>query len=411
MFVWSFFYATFFAVYGVWVTFGPARLLQIAPHWAAASLSASTLVYFAALPAAQWLWKRWGFAPALAAWGGVASLAYALPALTPAALPLALPVGSMAAAGAYGIAETFMIESLAAEGRSDAFGPVRRWGSLGFLMAAASGGVILDAFGGVVVTERLLAVTALGFGLGCALLVRHCLQHVPAARRQPALQGRAPAESEPVTAQAEALAVSPVEPGVTVAPQRWLLAAAGIGAIALHRVAENQTTAWFGAMWIARGHSASEAGILAAWAVAAEFLAMGAAPRFVARFGLARLLAACTAISALRWWLTPRCEQFACAAALQSVHALTFGVYYPASLLWLRNARPQDFFNARYLVEGSSRALAGGYYYLAAGTLIPALGYASAFEGCALLALLALLLWLADAVLHRKGMAGRLRAP
>ena len=402
---WSLFYGSFFALYGVWVTFGPARLLQLAPRWAALSLALSTLVYFVALPAAQWVWQRLGFSRALALWGGLATLAYGLPALQPALLPLALPVGSLAAAGTYGIAETFMIETLTAQGRAHLFGPVRKWGSLGFLLAAACGGLLLDRLGGVQAMERLLGVTALAFGASCALLVRH--QRIePLDLAMPArLHGGDAGELEPVTAAAEALAEtlpSAADSTAAPAPAPLWLAGLGLAAISLHRMAENQSTAWLGAMWIARGHPTSEAGILAAWAVAAEFLAMGASARFLADFKLARLMLICTGISVLRWWLTPVCQQFACVAALQTLHALSFGVFYPASLLWLRKQRPDDFFAARYLMEGSSRALAGGYYFLAAGTLIPLFGYGAVFRGCALIAAGAAALWLILLLLHRE---------
>jgi hypothetical protein len=164
-------------------------------------------------------------------------------------------------------------------------------------------------------------------------------------------------------------------------------------AIALHRVGENQTTVWFGALWMAQGHSASEAGALSAWAVAAEFLAMGASARWLARVDLGRVMLCCCAMSALRWAVVPSCQHFACAAALQSVHALSFGVFYPASLLWIRAQVPDDFFRARFLMECTWRALTSAGAFLVASTIIPMFGYPAVFWAGAVLSGIAALAW------------------
>jgi PPP family 3-phenylpropionic acid transporter len=397
---WSLFYASFFCIYGLWVTFGPARLLQSFPQWAATSLALSSLVYFVALPAAQWTWKRIGFSWALALWGGLAAVAYGAPVGWPELLPLALPFGSLGAAGTYGITETYMIEALAAQGRGHAFGPVRKWGSLGFLVAAAGGGIALDWMGGVQRLERLLALAAISFALSCAWLIRHQRRgSLPEASAVP-ITAADVGEVEPVAEGSEgrpdgdaasALA-TPAGVRQPAGLSIWLVGAAVL-AIVLHRVAENQTTAWFGAMWMHAGHSTSEAGVLAAWAVAAEFIAMGASAAWLARRDLGRLMLVCSLISALRWWATPWCTEFACAAVLQTAHAVSFGVFYPASLLWLRAHRPGDFFRAKYVMEGATRGLSSGYYFLAASTLIPVVGYAATFRGCAALAAASVLLW------------------
>jgi PPP family 3-phenylpropionic acid transporter len=166
-----------------------------------------------------------------------------------------------------------------------------------------------------------------------------------------------------------------------------------LAGIVLQRVAENQTTAWFGAYWIAQGRGTTEAGFLNAWSVFSEFVAMGLTTGWLARVDLRAAMMWSCLISAIRWGLTPFCGELWCAIPLQSVHALSFGVFYPASLLWIRTQWPTTFFNTRYLMEGSVRVASSGYYYLAAGTLIPLMGYVPVFEGCAVMAALGALVW------------------
>jgi len=406
---WSLFYGSFFAIYGLWVTFGPARLMQSSPHWAATSLALSSLVYFVALPSAQWTWKRFGFSVALGVWALMAVLAYSLPLLDSSLLPLVLPLGSMAAAGSYGLAETYMIEALTAQGRAHEFGASRKWGSLGFLLAAGFGGMLLDRMGGIASLEILLALVAMGFGACTLNLMRYEREHGVGVSKKAPLVLNAPdaGEMEPVTlsalsGQSQDVLIqsrsdheSRQEKDRSLSPitiPKWALGLALVG-ITFQRVAENQSTAWFGAMWMAGGHSATQAGLLSAWAVLAEFFAMGASTRWLERAPLQRVMFWCCLISAARWAFTPNCSSLWCAAALQSVHALSFGVFYPASLIWIRSHWPLHFFKARFVMEGGQRALSSAYYFLAAGAMIPLMGYVPVFVGCGIFAGLGALVW------------------
>ncbi len=411
---WSLFYGSFFAIYGLWVTFGPARLMQSSPDWAAASLALSSLVYFVALPLAQWTWKYFGFTTALGIWAFTAVLAYSLPVLDSSLLPFVLPIGSMAAAGSYGLAETYMIEELTAQGRAHEFGASRKWGSLGFLLAAGFGGMLLDRMGGITALETLLAVVAVGFGLCSLILMRYERTHGVGHRVPVQLNAPDAGEIEPVSVSAMLANVKQeIEPVSSIARTqtgnslievsfpKWALAVALLG-ITFQRVAENQSTAWFGAMWMAGGHSATQAGLLSAWAVLAEFFAMGASTRWLERAPLQRAMFWCCLISAARWALTPSCSSMLCAATLQSVHALSFGVFYPASLIWIKSRWPQDFFKARFMMEGGQRAVSSAYSFLAAGTMIPLMGYVPVFVGCGLFAAIGAVVWCLPALKERR---------
>jgi MFS_1 like family len=416
---WSLFYGSFFAIYGLWVTFGPARLLQSSPHWAATSLALSSLVYFVALPASQWTWKRYGFTTALGIWGLMAVFAYSLPLLDSSLLPFVLPLGSMAAAGSYGLAETYMIEELTAQGRAHEFGASRKWGSLGFLLAAGFGGMLLDTMGGISALEILLALVAMGFGVCTLILMRfEKLYGVGLGTAGPIMINAPDAgEIEPVTHRAmlgqtqndatldraRMAQISQHDKPFVVANSQyqWALSIALVG-ITFQRVAENQTTAWFGAMWMANGHSATQAGLLSAWAVLAEFFAMGASTRWLSNAPLQRVMFWCCLVSALRWIITPSCDSMLCAASLQSLHALSFGVFYPASLIWIRSRWPDHFFKARFTMEGGQRVLSSGYYFLAAGTMIPIAGYVPVFVGCGIFAVIGALVWCLPALKERQ---------
>jgi len=403
---WSVFYGSFFAIYGLWVTFGPARLMQSSPHWAATSLALSSLVYFVALPSAQWTWKRFGFTKAMGIWAFMAVFSYALPVFNAKLLPLILPLGSMAAAGSYGLAETYMIEELTLQGRAHEFGSSRKWGSLGFLLAAGFGGMLLDRMGGIASLEVLLAFVALGFGCCAFNLMRHEKVH-GVGHHMGSLAINAPdaGEVEPVAisgfsghnqdtdAEVDSLQKKAQDALLSFsAIPKWALAIGLVG-ITFQRVAENQSTAWFGAMWMAEGHSATEAGLLSAWAVLAEFFAMGASTHWLERAPLQKVLFWCCVISAVRWVMTPQCSDMWCAAGLQTVHALSFGVFYPASLIWIKSRWPKEFFTARFSMEGGQRALSSGYYFLAAGIMIPLSGYAPVFVGCGIFAALGAFVW------------------
>ena len=172
--------------------------------------------------------------------------------------------------------------------------------------------------------------------------------------------------------------------------QRWM----GAAAVTTLRLAEAISTTWFGAYWLASGHSALQTGLLCALPVAAEFVAMWKGSGLLARYRATTLMLVCSGISALRWLATPMCAQLWCAVPLQALHAFTFGFFYPASLIWLQHAFGTRFFRARYASESVARALTAAVSYLAAGGLIAAYGYRAVYGLTCALALLGSLWWL-----------------
>lgn len=383
---WSIAYAAYFSFLGLWFSFGPAELMRLDPRWAPASLASLSLAYFIATPLSSWAWRVFGFSAALGAFGALMGLFLTLPALHPNALVWSAPIAFLFSSGAYTLCETKMIEELAKHGRGHEFGHSRKWGSAGFLVAAALGGSFISWSGHERAVAFGIAACALAFTAACMALALAGKDQLVARPTEPAIP-----TDEPVPEEAEPQAETPSER----AASRELPSTAffGCATIASMRLAEAIATTWFGAFWLATGHSAAETGLLCALPVAAEFLAMWKGSRFLRPALIPALIAACAGASCLRWIITPLCETAWCAAPLQAVHALSFGLFYPASLLWLKHQYGERFFSTRYLLEGSSRALGAVSAYAAAAFAIAAFGYASMFWLAAALAGLCCIWW------------------
>jgi hypothetical protein len=371
---WSAVFASYFAILGLWTSFGPNALMALNPAATPLALAAIALSYFVATPLAHQVWMRLGFAQAIICLGAGVACLLTLCALVPAWLVWCAPLALLLGSGAYTLCETRMIEVLAQAGRGHAFGRARKWGSFGFLLAAAAGGAVLSGGAGDRIFLLALAACALVFLLCCLGLGRASGQpHEPAV---PVPAGVA--EVQPAQAQGGS--------GGS--------ALGGCGAIAGMRLAEAISVTWFGAYWLQSGHSPLQTGLLCALPVAAEFLAMWKGGPLMARLGAPAVMCLCCLVSALRWAATPWCSELACAVPLQTLHAFSVGFFYPASLLWLKSRFGERFFFARYLTESVSRALAAVLAFAAAKWIIASYGYLALYSLSAVLALLAGLWWL-----------------
>ena len=396
---WSAVYASYFTIAGLWTAFGPAALMAVNPAAAPMALSAVTLAYFVATPFVQVLWDRFGFSAALLILSsGIFSL-LALAALVPHWLVWCAPIAFFFGAGSYTLCETRMIEDLALARRGHEFGRARKWGSFGFLAAATIGGAVFSAGGVGRNFSIALAVCASTFLLCCISLSR-----VTGIKSQPIAQHAGHDVS--VTSAPDNALVSPI-PAALSADSASARAAKvkhglqGCIAIAAMRLAEAIATTWFGAYWLSTGHSAFETGLLCSLPVAAEFLAMWRGAAFLARFSAPAMMLICCAASVVRWIGTPLCSALWCAVPLQSIHAFTFGFFYPASLLWLKQAYGDKFFHVRYLTESSARGLTAAVTFAAAGWVILRFGYSVLFGTSLILAVGSGLWWL-RVVRHEK---------
>ncbi len=380
---WSAAFASYFTIMGLWVAFGPSALMASNPGAAPAALAAITLAYFVATPFVRVVWMRLGFSRTLVLMGGGVCASLCSVALAPQWLAWCVPAAFFFGSGSYTLCETKMLEDLARAGQGHAFGRARKWGSFGFLAAASLGGAVLSlgTVGGAFTWS--LALCAVTYFVCCVALARACRSPAGVSEETMVKQGEA-------AVRTVALALAEVGAAPQSTPRRkWL----GSGAVTGMRLAEAISTTWFGAYWLHTGHSPLQTGLLCALPVAAEFGAMWKGGSWLARYSPAAVMLLCSALSALRWLATPFCTQLWCALPLQSVHAFTFGFFYPASLLWLKHEFDDSFFQARYATESAARALTAAVSYLAAGWVIASYGYGAVFGVSCALAVLCSLWW------------------
>lgn len=378
---WSAAFASYFTILGLWTAFGPSALMASDPGAAPAALAAITMAYFVATPFVRAAWNRFGFSRTIVFMGGGVSASLCLAALVPQWLAGCVSAAFFFGSGSYTLCETKMLEDLARVGQGHAFGRARKWGSFGFLAATSLGGAVFSLGSVGHALTWSLALCALVYFFCCVALALAC---------------RTTAGAESQTASAPATVAAPqahtpvhLEPQST--PRRkWV----GAGAVTGHRLAEAISTTWFGAYWLHTGHSPLQTGLLCAVPVVAEFAALWKGANFLSRHGAVTVMLICTAASALRWLATPFCTQLWCAVPLQLLHAFSFGLFYPASLLWLKHEFSDDFFQARYATESVARALTATVSYLAAGWVIASLGYSFLYGLSTCLAVVCSLWWL-----------------
>jgi PPP family 3-phenylpropionic acid transporter len=357
------------------------------PGAAPLALAAITLAYFVATPLVRRVWARFGFSKTLVFLGAGVCASLTTAAIAPQTLAWCVPVAFFFGSGSYTLCETKLLEDLAQAGQGHAFGRARKWGSFGFLAAASLGGAVFSLGSVGRAFNGLLALCGLSYLACCVALALVCRT------------GRA-ADAQATVAQAVDPQDSPAHPPRPVLAQNSTAAQGTpgrtfVGSLAVTglRLGEAISTTWFGAYWLHTGHSPLQTGLLCALPVAAEFWAMWKGSSLLARFSPAAVMLICSGASALRWLATPFCTQLWCAVPLQSLHAFTFGFFYPASLLWLKHAFADRFFQARYATESVARALTAAVSYLAAGWVIASYGFGAVYALSSALALLCSLWW------------------
>jgi len=258
-----------------------------------------------------------------------------------------LAVGALSA-GALPIVEAITLSALA--GRSGDYGPVRLWGSVGFILAVLGGGAWLDRHGATSVLGLIVALSA-------ALCVAALAIPAPA-------HAAAPAEGKPLRAL------------LGRGDVRALLAA-GICMAAAH----GALYGFFSILLAAEGYSKSLIGALWTLGVVAEIALFMRLPQLMRRFSLRALLLASFALAVVRF-LGIGCgaKFFLVLAAAQLLHAATFGVFHAASIAAVHRlfasraeARGQALYaSLAYGVGGTAGTLLAGWTWTALG---PALSF------------------------------------
>jgi PPP family 3-phenylpropionic acid transporter len=193
-----------------------------------------------------------------------------------------------------------------------AYGPVRVWGSIGFLAAATLAGTMLDDGRGERTYALVLATLVLG-ALASLAIPETTTPPPPVARKLPLRD---------------------------VLSQRTLvLALAGSGIVQ----ASHAPYYVFSTLhWKAAGHSTTAIGALWSEGVLAEMVLFLAASRLVGRFGPVRLMQAAVAGALLRWTALASSTDVAVLAGVQWMHALSFGAAHVATMSFLGRAVPQE---------------------------------------------------------------------
>jgi PPP family 3-phenylpropionic acid transporter len=203
--------------------------------------------------------------------------------------------------------------------KSDLYGRLRVWGSIGFLIVAGSYGALLDEVG-----ARNFAWVALPL---FALLLAAAWPH---RNDQPPAHMETAADAGHLWKR----------PGVRRFLVVALLMQVGFGPFYVFYTLHLQ----------AHGHSGAMIGALWALGVLIEIVMFWQAPRLIARFGAGPLLLACVAVTVLRWLVTAFfADSLAIMALAQASHALSFAVFYACCMRLMA-----DFFPGRRAGAGQS---------------------------------------------------------
>jgi PPP family 3-phenylpropionic acid transporter len=341
----SAFYFAHFAHGGIFIAYFPLYLA-----WR--GLGAVEIAWVLALPqlarivapaAWGWLADRTGAQRGIVVFGCAAAVAGF--ALLPfagslAAIAWLVAATSFLSAGALPLVETMTLASLA--GQPGRYGPIRLWGSIGFIATVLAGGVWLDLqpVRSLPVALALLAAVTLGVALS-----------LPRRRAHASEEERA--------------------------PLRWTGAMLALLGAGFCMAAAHGTMYAFLTLHLQRaGYSGTAIGALWTLGVLAEIVVFLYLPALFRRFALSRILAASFLCAALRFvalgWFA---EMPVVVVPAQLLHAASFGSFHAASVAAVHRvfpaaaqARGQTLFSGiTYGAGGAAGALAAGWAWETAG--------------------------------------------
>ena len=365
------YYFAFFAHAGAYVSY-------FALYLAGRGMTAGEIAFAVAMPQAAriaapalwgWLADAWGARyggarRAIIVFSAFAMLAgfIALPFLDdPRAIALLLLTMSLLSAGASPLVEAITFSAI--EGRPGQYGPIRLWGSIGFILAVLGTGAWLDRAGAPALTGILVGLAAVtcvvSFALpgAAATRIQHAGERLGAVVRRP-----------------EVLAF--------------------FGACFCMNAAHGTLYVFYSIYLEEAGYSKTIIGALWTVGVVAEVLLFLRLPQVMRRFSLRALLLASLCCAVLRFpvigWAV---DSLALLAAAQLLHAATFGVFHAGSVAAVHRlfpgalaARGQAFYSSiAYGLGGAAGSLIAGWTWVAFG---PAESFAASALFAALGALL-----------------------
>jgi PPP family 3-phenylpropionic acid transporter len=344
----SAFYATAFLVAGVQLPFWPVWLASrgLSAREIGVALAAALWAKVLVTPAIGAITDRSGArravmaALAAAALGGYVGLWSATGFWVLIALNL---VALTAQSALMPLGETATLAVSRAEGLD--YGRIRLWGSVSFIFAALTSGAVLGSASADQILTLVLVASA--FVLGACLAV--------------------PRFGNPIggpTRLAEIRAVA----GDT---RFWVFVATASTLQASHQVYYGFGTLY----WRSLGFSDATIGLLWAEAVLAEIVLFWHGQRLLARFGPVGLMALGGGAGILRWSLTATLSWLPSIAALQLLHAFTFGASHLGAMHFLSRAVPlAAAASAQSLYSALSSGLGSGLVMVLAGALYAAYG-------------------------------------
>jgi PPP family 3-phenylpropionic acid transporter len=307
-----------------------------------------------------WLADRAGAGRAIVVGSGLALVAgYPLLGAAEGALAVALVMllMSLLSAGALPIVEAITMASLG--GRAERYGPIRMWGSIGFIAGVLGTGLWLDAHAPPTLLWVIVVLAVLSLGVSLLL---------PVSQPHPGAVGTEAGLGE-VLRRPEVIAL--LGAGGCMAAAHGAL----YGFFSLHAQSLGYSKTAIGALWTLG--VVAEIGVFLAWS------------RLARRWSLRLLLVASFACAAVRFlaigWGT---HLLVLVVAAQLLHAASFGVYHAASV-----AAVHRLFTGRLQARGQtlysslSYGLGGGAGLLIAGWTWEALGPGPSFSVSAAFAL------------------------
>jgi PPP family 3-phenylpropionic acid transporter len=292
------YYFVFFVYGGAFVAYFPLYLSHrgLSAVEIAWVLALPPLIRIVAPPAWGWIADRWSAHRAVVAFSSVAAAAAftALPFTDRIAALVALM--SLLSSAALPLVEAITLGSLA--GESGRYGPIRLWGSIGFIAAVLGGGAWLDRHGVSTLPAALVLFNVAAFGVALAL---------------PAARARQPTTPAPLRITREA---------------RALLATGFCNAIA-----HGALYAFLSIHLAALGYSATMIGMLWTLGVLVEIVVFLYLPQLFRRYALGAILVASMAAGVVRFaaigWLA---AELWIVLLAQVLHAATFGSFHAASV-------------------------------------------------------------------------------
>ena len=353
----SAFYFAFFAHAGAYVAYFPLYLADrgLAPAQIAWVLALPPLARIFAPPAWGWIADRTGAHRAIVVFScAVTAAAFAAVPFT-ASIGLLIALMSVMSAGALPIVEAITLGSLAGQaGRPiGKYGPIRLWGSLGFMAVVLAGGVWLD-FQPLATLPAVLVLFSLGT-LAVALVL-------PRAARAAVLRREA----------------------LRFTPAVRALCAAGF----CNAVAHGALYAFLSLHLEALGYSATSIGALWTLGVVAEIVVFLYLPALFRRFSLSAILAASAACGVARFlalgWLA---GEVWIVLPAQLLHAATFGSFHAAAVAAVHRVFPESAqARGQTLFSGVSYGAGAAVGLLVSGWAWQGGAAAMAFSVCAVAA-------------------------